>query len=218
MTILEENARLVIHCQKGRRICEVSKNRLTFLLSGNVAVNCKLILLLFIMLKPQGPLWKLPKHYCLVMWSKPKPQPIFIDWVAITLYLKWKNTQNLPFEIPLVIQIMPLVIQLPWMITKPPSRWCTCPPTPLLSCNLQMKCSSYLQKPLPTVKNIQTECNSYRREECNDAQTVLEGLWHSQDTKEQWCFLVWDHSFQNKWCLEAAQSPYLPWLPGICES
>ena len=43
MIILEENARLVIYCQKGRRICEVSKNRLTLLLSGNVAVNCKLI-------------------------------------------------------------------------------------------------------------------------------------------------------------------------------
>lgn len=43
------------------------------------------------MLKPQGPSRKLPKHYCLVMWSNPKPQPIFTDWVSITLYLKWKK-------------------------------------------------------------------------------------------------------------------------------
>lgn len=42
----------------------------------------------FIMLKPQGPSRTLPKHYCLVIWSNPKPQPIFTDWVSITLYLK----------------------------------------------------------------------------------------------------------------------------------
>jgi hypothetical protein len=53
---------------------------------------------------------------------------------------------NLPFKIPLVIKIMPLVNHLSWAITMPTSRWCTCLQTPLFSRNLQTKVSWLLSK------------------------------------------------------------------------